>query len=317
MAVRPEPLRSGSKVFVCVDVGGTKTAVSVLTAEALTLHREVFASETQRGFVVMFERVCTGIATALERFPTALAIGVSIGGPVDSDRGLVLNPPHLPGWDGIALGRLLRERFSVPAFLEHDAKAGALAEWRYGAGRGARDLVFLTLGTGLGAGVIVGGQLLRGAHGAAGEVGHWRLEPDGPLMYGKHGSWESLSSGAGIAALAHHLHPDHFGPDQTAQAINATARAGDPRARSVLRVAGEHLGRGMALLVDLLAPEVIVLGSLAARLEAVYLQSALETLRLEALPATLEHCQIRHAQLADRLGDVAALCVAHQHGGEL
>ena len=133
------------------------------------------------------------------------AIGISIGGPLDLQRELVCSPPNLPYWDDIPLPRLLSERYGVPASMEHDARAGVLAEWRFGAARGRSHVVFLTAGTGLGAGVIVGDRLLRGATGRAGEVGHWRMTPDGPEAYGKTGSWEALSSGGGLPRLAAHL----------------------------------------------------------------------------------------------------------------
>ena len=129
------------------------------------------------------------------------AVGISIGGPVDTDRGVVLSPPNLPTWDDVPLAEICRSRFHAPTFLEHDGRAGALAEWLFGAGRGLNSLVFLTFGTGLGAGVIVDGHLLRGAHGAAGEVGRWRIAQRGPRAHGKVGSWEGLASGSGLPRL--------------------------------------------------------------------------------------------------------------------
>ena len=298
-----------AELYLCLDIGGSKTAVSVLAGNGNEHHREVFASRASEGFEAMYARLCAAIRRALEGHAPA-RIGVSIGGPLDAERGIVFSPPHLPGWDAVPLAALLEEQFGLPVRLEHDAKAGALAEWRYGAGRGSRNLVFLTLGTGLGAGLIVDGRLVRGSLGAAGEVGHWRMARDGPHLYGKRGSWEGYSSGAGLAALAHHLFPHLFGEALTAEDINAAARRGQPEAKEVLTVAGRTLGAGLALLVDLLAPEMIVLGALARRLEPVYLESALDTLRAEALPASLSRCPVRHAELGERLGDLAALCAA-------
>jgi glucokinase len=181
------------------------------------------------------------LEVARTRFPDVHSIGVSIGGPVDSKQGRVLGPPNLPGWEDVPLARMLTERFSLPAFVEHDAKAGALAEWMFGAGKGKQDLVFLTLGTGLGAGIISGGRLLHGAANAAGEVGHWRVAETGPDVYGKPGSWEGYASGTGLVALARFLYPERFAVEGlTAALLSEAARTGDPQAREVLRRGGEQ-----------------------------------------------------------------------------
>ena len=183
-----------------LDIGGTKTAVVVGDRSGAVLERREIASGAARGFDAMFGDLAREVDAALARAPSVDAIGVSIGGPLDADAGLVLGPPHLPGWDRVPLAALLRERTGRPVYLDHDAKAGALAEWMFGAPRGTRSAVFLTCGTGLGAGVIADGRLLRGAADAAGEVGHWRVAADGPSLYGKRGSWEGYASGTGLAA---------------------------------------------------------------------------------------------------------------------
>jgi glucokinase len=194
--------------------------------------------------------------------------------------------------------------------VEHDAKAGLLAEWYFGAARGARNAVFLTMGTGLGCGVLVGGHLLRGANDRAGEVGHWRMARTGPAAYGKRGSWEAFSSGAGLPALARHLYgPDGWGTGLTAADLVGLAREGDPRAERVVHESARRLGRGIALLVDLLDPEVVVLGSLVVRAGDLYLPIIERTVAREVLPRP-RACRIVAAELGERLGDVAALTVA-------
>src|SRR5262245_25467 len=257
-----------------LDVGGTKTAVVAGTIAGQVIDKVVLPSRAERGFDHFFADICRHVETALSRRPEVRAIGVSIGGPVDPTAGLVLGPPNLPGWDRVPLRDLLQQRFDRPVFVEHDAKMGAVAEWRFGAGRGAQDLVFLTAGTGLGAGLILGGRLHRGACDAGGEVGHWRIADDGPGLYGKRGSWEGLSSGAGLAALARERLPQTFGPEASAQSVLESAERGDAGARAVLAESAQALGRGLALLVDLLAPEVIVLGGLARRLGEMWLAPA-------------------------------------------
>jgi glucokinase len=170
--------------------------------------------------------------------------------------------------------------------------------------------VFLTAGTGLGGGIIADGRLLRGAGSAAGECGHWRIADDGPLMFGKRGSWESYASGAGMAALARVRFPHRFDEEVTAAALAEQARAGDGDARSVVAESAAALGRGLALLVDLLAPEVIALGTLARHMRDIWLEPAIEVMQGEALAQNAARCRVVPAALGEALGDVAALCAA-------
>ena len=228
------------------------------------------------------------------------ACGFSCGGPLDSASGVVMSPPNLPGWDNVPLVRLAEERFHAPAFLENDANACALAEWRWGAGQGAHSMAFLTFGTGLGAGLILDDRLLRGANGNAGEVGHIRLAAFGPAGYGKEGSFEGFCSGGGIAQLA----------GMSAREAVQRADAGDGAMRAALRQSAEKLGLCLALLIDLLNPERIVIGSIYARAERYFRQDALRVVEREALRRSSAACQILPAQLGDAIGDYAALSVA-------
>ena len=131
-----------------------------------------------------------------------MAIGITCGGPLDSKKGLIMSPPNLPKWDKIPITKIIEDNFNVPVFLQNDANACALAEWRFGAGKGTNNMIFLTFGTGLGAGLILDGRLYAGTNNLAGEIGHIRLAKDGPLGYDKKGSFEGFCSGAGIARLA-------------------------------------------------------------------------------------------------------------------
>ncbi|CAI6080042.1 ROK family protein [Cohnella sp. JJ-181] len=252
------------------------------------------------------------------------AVGVSCGGPLDSEAGLVLSPPNLPGWDGIDVLTPLRGRFGVPAALQNDANACALAEWRWGAGRGTRHMAFLTFGTGMGAGLILNGRLYTGANDMAGEVGHIRMRDEGPLGYGKPGSFEGFCSGGGMARLAIGMAEEWAqGGKKTALTIDAAdaggltarrifeaAHEGDELARLVVRVTGIELGRGLAMMVDMLNPEAIVIGSIYARQEPLLAPIVLETLRREALPRSLAACRILPSQLRENVGDAASLSVA-------
>lgn len=297
------------------DIGGTKTAVVAGTAQGEILDRRSRPSDAGAGFEPMWAAMTAAAGELIAERGTPVAIGVSIGGPLDAARGIVHSPPNLPGWDDIPLKELMAERFGVPVFVEHDARTGALAEWLFGAGRETNDLVYLTFGTGLGTGMIVGGRLVRGATGDSGEAGHWRMSQRGPRAYGKVGSWEALSSGAGLPRLARFLYPREDWPDDlTAETLIARARAGDARAMRAIRISARWLGRGISQLVDLLNPEVVVLGSLAVRAGDLYLPTVRAVVARESLPRN-RAVRIVASGLGERVGDLSALCAAIHHGG--
>src|SRR5579859_1914906 len=198
--------KSGKGFILGLDIGGTKCAV-VLGDEKIRIYDRIsFLTQPQEGLKPTLKRLFGAVNEILERnglSPRAIRkAGISCGGPLDSRKGLILLPPHLPGWDKVPLVRLLRQKLGCPIRLENDANACALAEWKFGAGRGCRNIVFLTFGTGLGAGLILDGRLYNGTNDMAGEAGHIRLAADGPVGYGKKGSFEVFCSGAGIAQLA-------------------------------------------------------------------------------------------------------------------
>ena len=293
--------------WIGLDIGGTKCA-AVLAETGGVRILERFCVETG-AFAPTFERLCCEIEAMLLRHETPLArvraIGVSCGGPLDSRRGVILCPPNLPGWTNVPITRLLRERFGVPAHLQNDANACALVEWKLGAGRGTNDMVFLTMGTGMGAGVIAEGRLLRGHADMAGEVGHVRLTEDGPVGYGKRGSFEGWTSGGGIARQA---------VERTralsAKLLATYALRGDPDALALFDRVGTMLGRGVALLADLLNPECVVIGSIFTRCEALLRPAMERALAEEALAFTRGGLRVVSAQTGEAIGDLASVMAA-------
>ncbi len=224
----------------------------------------------------------------------------------------------------VPIRRLLEEAFHTTCRVENDANAGAVAEHRFGAGVGVDHMLFLTLGTGLGAGIIAAGSLYLGANGDAGEIGHVRLSPTGPIGYHKAGSIEGWSSGGGIAQLAVRMVKQAeqrgrlsvlqaqlaSGGGLTARDVGIAAQAGDAVALGILRRSGERLGQALAMLLDVLNPQRIVLGGLAWRMGESLLGPMRRVMEREALPQTLKACEIVPAALGEQIGDVAALCVA-------
>lgn len=293
-----------------LDIGGTKTAALLTEARTgETLFRTEVATRPRDGLEAslgrVFEACEKALAHAKEHGIAVDAIGVTIGGPLDVERGIIYSPPNLPGWDEVHLKEMLEARYALPVVVEHDGMAGALAERLYGAAQGVDHVIFLTMGTGLGAGMILNGRPYRGKTGAAGSVGHVRMAEDGPVAWGKAGSWEAFSSGSGIASLARWKYPERFPPGITAKDVAEKALQGDPKAEEVLAIAADYLGRGIAMLIDVINPEMIVLGSLATRLGDRLLGPAMKVIEREAEPTALAGCRICPSALGERLGDLA------------
>jgi glucokinase len=251
------------------------------------------------------------------------AVGISCGGPLDSRTGVVQSPPNLPGWDNIPIVKLVEEATGIRAALQNDANACALAEWKYGAGRGTRNMVFLTFGTGMGAGLVLDGKLYAGTNDNGGEVGHIRLSDFGPVGYGKAGSFEGFASGGGIAQLAQSAVkeqlmmgrkvawcPDGDLSSITAKTVAEAAAAGDALAIGVYRTSAEYLGRALSVLIDILNPEVIAIGSIFVRAEALIRPFMQAVIDREALPAAAAVCQVKPAELGEQIGDFASLSIA-------
>lgn len=313
-----------------LDIGGTKCAVLLATvAEGIDITDSIrFDTETEKGFAHALERLYEAIDALLLRSGVKAAelaaFGISCGGPLDSRRGIILSPPNLPGWVNVPLPKMLTERYGVPAYLQNDANACALVEWKLGAGRGTQDMIFLTMGTGMGAGIIAEGRLLRGHCDMGGEVGHLRLAEDGPVGFGKAGSFEGFASGGGIARGAvmwtRRLCAQGMPPkwtrdgvleaDLTARLMAEYAKAGDEDALQLYAHVGDMLGRGLALLVDAINPECIVIGSIFVRCEGLLRPAMEEALRREAIPYSLEGLRVVPAETGEALGDLASVMVA-------
>ena len=316
-----------SDLLAGLDIGGTKCAVSLGLTEGdqitiIDKRRFPTAPTPETTIALLIE---TLHAMLLQQNQPLASIGISCGGPLDSVRGVVLGPPNLPGWNAIPIVSIIQEAFHVPTMLQNDANAGALAEWLWGAGQDTRNMIFLTFGTGMGAGLILNGQLYSGTNDMAGEVGHIRLADDGPTGYGKAGSFEGFCSGGGIqrmatikamAALEAGM-PLSFCPTEADVPFITTekvAMSGDPLALEIFELVARRLGQGLAILIDILNPQRIVIGSIYLRQQALLDHHMYAVLRDEALSYALSVCEIVPAGLGESIGDYAALAVArYQH----
>ncbi len=314
------------KVWVGVDIGGTKTAVVVSSSPPSILARKEFPTLPDQGPARALKMIKAAINKTLSEqrlSHSALhGIGVSCGSPMDHNAGVIQSPPNLPTWINVPIASILEEEFHTRCQLENDANAGAVAEHRYGAGRGCRNMIFLTMGTGFGAGLIVEGRLYHGTSDQAGEIGHVRLTRRGPIGYNKAGSVEGWVSGGGMAQVALRrvelarrkgkktlltacLKSQHT---ITARDVGLAAQQGDPLARQIIQSTGRRLGEVLAILVDIFNPDRIVIGGLAMRLGETLLVPARKIVKREALAADV--CRIVPASLGEQIGDIAALCVA-------
>jgi glucokinase len=313
-------------LWVGVDIGGTKTAVLVSATAPQLMGRHEFPTEPENGPDHAVSKIISGVKSLSEAHGSGRlkGIGVSCGSPLDRVAGVIQSPPNLPTWKDVPIKSILEREFGVACHVENDANAGAVAEYRFGAGRGARNLVFITMGTGFGAGVITDGRLYHGATDSAGEVGHVRLTRTGPVGYNKAGSAEGWASGGGIAQVALQVVKAarrrseeseltqllDEGATITTKDVAEAAKRGDKLARLILRKSAVKLGEALAILVDILNPDRIVIGGIAMRLGESILEPARKVVRREALPHAAAACEITTAQLGEQIGDIAAICVA-------
>ena len=299
-----------------LDIGGTKTALVLGTLNAEIVMRQELPTPASLGFEDAMHIISAAINHFLHQLTAAgyqkpQAISISVGGPLDIEKGILHTPPHLAAWGEAPLKKYLSDQFNLPVFVEHDGNAGALAEYYFGAGRGLRNLIFITMGTGLGAGLILNGAIYHGSSDSAGELGHIRMADTGPEEYGKAGSWEGFSSGSGIRKLAILRNPREFPPSTTTADIIRRALSADPPALELIHEVGTWLGTGLAILVDLLNPDVIIIGTIGVLLGDLVLEPARQVLSREALPISNAACKIVPAQLGSSLMDVGCLMAAY------
>ena len=315
------------QVVAGIDIGGTKCAVSFArqhSDDIIFLDKVRMETETE-DFDRAMESFIEIIRERFRRNPDwkLTSIGISCGGPLDAGKGLILSPPNLPRWDRADVYTPLKKAFGVPVMLQNDADACALAEWSMGAGKGCRNMIFLTFGTGMGAGLILNNELYSGTTSMAGEVGHIRMEKEGPFGYGKYGSFEGFCSGGGIAKLGRMMAEEALREGKTplfcqseaeldsisCKSIAEALEQGDELAAEIFDIVGTYLGRGLSVLIDILNPEMIVIGSIYARQKNVLDKKMREALEQEALPVSRKACRIVPASLGELIGDYAAVSV--------
>lgn len=309
--------------YIGYDIGGTKCAVVLSDEIGVIIDKIRFETKVSRGYKAIISELCESCMMILRKNNISAkdikSSGISCGGPLDSKKGIIMCPPNLPDWDEVHICEIIEKETGIKCFLQNDANACAVAEWKFGAGKGSRNMVFLTFGTGMGAGLILDGRLYTGRNDLAGEVGHMRLESSGPVGYGKAGSFEGFCSGGGIAHLGRMVMDDYVShgrktsldsADLTAASIAKAAYSGDEAALEVYSICGRQLGKALAILIDILNPEKIVIGSIFERSGSLLVEEMNKTLHEEALPGSLDGVEIVPAELGDSIGDFASIGVA-------
>jgi glucokinase len=310
------------KIVAGIDIGGTKIALGLGDLNGGLLSLSHFPTQVETGPHRILDTALTRLEKmAEEADATIVSVGVCCGGPLDRQQGLILSPPNLPGWDEFPIIKLLEERLGVHALLDNDANAAALGELHYGAGRGLHDLIYLTISTGIGGGLIIAGELVHGVADAAGEVGHMTVLPDGPLCgCGARGCLEALCSGTSIARRARERlldgsHNSSMSPDEvTAKIVAEAARNGDTLAREVWDETIYYLAIGISTVISILAPEAVILGGGVSMAGDQLLEPLRRQVagRVKMLPG--EKINILQASLAGDSGIYGALLLAQRAG---
>lgn len=320
--------RQMNNLYFGLDIGGTKCGLVVGNEKGFLLHKERFESGRDIDPFAIIDKYLERLSQLRDVYENEtakfVAIGISCGGPLDSKKGIIMSPPNLPLWDNIPIINIFEKKTGLKTKVQNDANACALAEWKFGNGMGTKNMIFLTFGTGLGAGIIINGELYEGTNGMAGEVGHIRLTENGPRGYHKNGSFEGYCSGGGIKNLVNIRVTDKWNKKEsvtmvttkeelnkiTAKDVFEYAKNGDVTALDIVDECATNLGKGISVLIDILNPECIIIGSIYTRCENLLGSKMLQVIEKEALPLSRKACNIKSAKLGDSIGDYACLTVA-------
>jgi len=252
-----------------VDLGGTLIRAVRTDLAGGKGARSQMLTEAESGGEAVLERICSVIEDVIQEVDPEEVLGIGIGapGPIDA-AGRIYDPPNLPGFGDLSLSEYIHDRFGRPSFAGNDANLAALGEHQFGAGQGVDDMVYLTISTGIGGGIISAGRLLLGARGYAAEVGHQTLVADGPICgCGQPGHLEALASGPSIVRNAKERMEagkksriSDFGDEITGESIAEAAQAGDELARDLFKQAGFYIGLGLVNLIHILEPQKVLIG---------------------------------------------------------
>lgn len=309
--------------YIAVDIGGTRMRAASYTIESLT-PTKINRIKTRKKQSTPQERLERVISSVWPDDDDVAGIGIAVPGPINSATGVIETAPNIPEFSGVPVAKNMQAVFNVPAFLGNDANLAALGEWKFGAGRGHHHLVYLTISTGIGSGVIINDQLFSGARGFASELGHTMLLPDGPLCScGVRGHLESLASGTAIAkwvaeqiskgaetSITYDSRTNELIPGIL---IAGAAKKGDILARQAFKRAGRFLGQAIADFLHIFNPTIIVLGGGVSQSYELFAETLFEVMKTHVMaPEFLDNLTIELAELGDDVGLMGALALARE-----
>jgi glucokinase len=313
---------------LAIDLGGTQLRAAHVSPDASVSCRHATETRAEDGADRVLERICdlarvVRAEAAGAGLPEPIGIGISSPGPLNPWRGVVIAPPNLPGWRDVPLAARVERAVGLPTFLERDTNVAVVCEWRYGAARGARNVIYVTVSTGIGGGIVLDGRPLIGPDGTAGEVGHLTVDLDGPLCGdGQPGHAEAIGSGTAIARdgrelLAHNASPllrelAESAGEVDAELVARAADQGDPAAQRIIRRAWEAVGALCAGLVNVLNPEVLVLGGGIAMHRPDLLEAVREQVALRAFPIPARRVRLVLAQYPKDVSLIGSLPIVNE-----
>jgi len=319
-------------LVVAVDLGGTQIRTAALRGKTLYSRVGLLTGENPTPERII-PRVYDAIQEAIDKANTGAepiaGIGIAAPGPLDRKTGVIYTPPNLPSWRGVPLRDMVMQRFGLPVFVENDAHAAGLGEYLFGAGRGCGDMVYLTISTGIGGGIISGGKIMEGASGTAGELGHMTIDWRGErCSCGNIGCLEAIASGTAIARQASEvlaagrgadllafLHDQQQESGVTARVVAAAAAAGVVTAQAIISRAAEAIGVGLVNIIHSINPEVIVLGGGVTQMGPLLLEPALRLVRERAMSVPRDAVRVELAELGANTGLVGAGALIYYYQG--
>jgi glucokinase len=316
---------SERELYAGVDLGGTKILVLIANDGAEVLGSRRVATEAPQGPQHVVRRIVEAVRQVAMEAKVELselsAVGISAPGPIDTVDGIITDPPNLPGWHNVPLGSILREHLNLPTVLENDANCAAIGEHLFGAGVGYRHMIYVTVSTGVGGGLIIENELYSGTSGAAGEVGHLVVAEVGPTCGAGHiGCLEAYASGTAIAARAREMVAAgelpltaklaEQDPPLSAKTVYQAGLQGEAAALALIERAGRFLGIGLASLINTFNPQAIVLGGGLMNMGDTILGPAVETARTRTFAQSFTDVRIVEGELGERGAALGAIAVA-------
>ena len=309
-----------TKKRIGIDVGGTNVKVALVNDEGQIIYSDSVPTRAEMGYEYTVNNIKQAIYELLKETKTEASeiegIGFGFPGQIDCKAGIVKLLPNIPGWVNVPIAQIMEDEFHIPTRIDNDARCAALGEYFAGAGKGCENIVCVTVGTGVGSGIIINGKVVRGASNAAGEIGHIKLQMKDGLICGcgDTGCMEAYVSAPSIVAMAEDYikggkstkYREMATPEIYAYIVAEAAKAGDKVAQRIFKIMGEYLGIGLSSVVNLLNPEKIIIGGGVADAGDIFLNPVRETINARAMEISAAAVEIVPAQLGNRAGVIGA-----------